>query len=118
MKNILLAIILGFSVALGGCASTGGGVPSTTQADIEALIGQVQFYTKAACGFVPTAATIAAIVSGGNPGVIAATSIAQAICTAIVPPLMKGAFVAKSVKGMSVTPGSVNGIRIEGTRVR
>ena len=118
MKNILIAIVLGFSMALGGCASTGG-VPTQTQADIEALIAQVQSYTRTACGFVPTAASIAAILSGGNPGVIAATSIAQAICAAVAPPLMAGrVFTAKSVKGWQVTPGAVNGVRVDGVRSR
>lgn len=72
MKKLVLLLAL----ALGGCAT---GLPSTE--DISARAKQIQSYTKLACSFVPTVATIAAIVSkGGSAGI---TEIASDICTAV-----------------------------------
>lgn len=117
MKNILLAFVLATSTILSGCASVPG-AGGTTGPDIAALIAQVQTYTKAACGFVPTAATIINIVGAGVPGVMAGTAIAQAVCNAIAPPMMagRGTGVRKTVKGWTVTPGAVNGMKVEGAK--
>ncbi len=122
MKKVLVACMLAASVALGGCATGGaaGGGVVVTPPDITGIVAQIQSYCKIACGFVPTAATIANILSGGNPGVMAATAVSEAICKAISPPMLAGrkAFVATTVKGWHVTPGAVNGVQIEGSRVR
>jgi hypothetical protein len=117
MMKILTACFIGFATLLGGCAPPNAdGTPgAVTTPDIAAIISQVQNYCKIACDFVPTAATIASILSGGNPGVIAASAISQAICTAIAP-APKGAgrkaLAPKMVKGWVVTPGAVNGVVI------
>lgn len=121
MKHFMLVSMLGIILAVGGCTSVpnpGGGGGTTT--DFDAIIAQVQKYSQLACGFVPTAATVANIISGGNPGVMAATSIAQAVCSAVAPPLKSGrqAFVAKNIRGWHVTPGAVNGVTIQGERTR
>ncbi len=116
MKNILTVLFLSCATALGGCAGAGGGAiggGTTTVPDIAGIIAQVQSYCRIACGFVPTASTIASILSGGNPGVMAATSISQAICAAIAPPTMAGRYgVRRMVKGWVVTPGAVNGVPV------
>lgn len=119
MKNLVLAFIFSASTILSGCA----GIPGTTPGgggspDYAALIAQVQAYSRAACGFVPTAASILNMITGGNPGVVAATAISQAVCNAISPPMMAGrsAGVSKTVKGWHVTPGAVNGVKVEGTK--
>lgn len=117
MKNILLALVFAASTILGGCANTtpGGGGTAT---DYTALVAQIQGYTKTACGFVPTAATILNILGAAVPGVTAATAIAQAVCTAVAPPMMagRGTGVSKTVKGWHVTPGEVNGVVVEGSK--
>lgn len=116
MKNILAACVMTVAVGLGGCASTGGGsTGGSTPADI---VAQVQSYTRIACAFVPTAASVVQIISGGNAGVMTASAIAQAICNAVAPPMMAGKVAPKSVKGWQVAPGSVNGVRVDGTKVR
>jgi hypothetical protein len=122
IKNILVACTLAISTLLAGCAGTATEPPGTvtTQPDFAAIIAQVQGYTRTACGFVPTAASIISVLTAGNPGVIAGTAIAEAICGAIAPQHGAGrnAFVAKSVKGWRVTPGAVNGVSINGDRAQ
>lgn len=116
MKRIFTVLFLSCSTVLAGCGSIsgGGGAPGgVTTPDIATIIAQVQSFCKIACGFVPTASTIASILTGGNPGVMAATSISQAICAAIAPPTMAGRYGARRmVKGWTVTPGAVNGVPI------
>lgn len=115
MKHFFTILFLSCATALGGCAGTGGGgtIGVVTTPDFTAIIAQVQSFCKIACGFVPTASTIASILSGGNPGVMAATSISQAICAALEPPKMAGRYGApRMVKGWRVTPGAVNGVPI------
>lgn len=114
MKRILTALFLASATVLGGCANNPDGTPGTQVPDIQAIITQVQNYCRIACGFVPTAATIASIVTGGNPGVIAASAVSQAICAAIVPPKLgsRRSLAPKMVKGWVVTPGAVNGVPV------
>jgi len=118
--RVVTALFLASAVALGGCAGLGGGgttggggLPSTS--DINAIAAQVQNYCRIACGFAPTISTILSILTGGNPGVMTATSISQAICAAIAPPpaaLGRRAFGPRLVKGWTVRPGSVNGVPV------
>lgn len=70
MKKLLLIGCLG----LAGCAGT-------SPSDISVRAKQIQDYTKLACSFVPTAATIAAILSSGTTA--AFTTIASDICAAV-----------------------------------
>jgi hypothetical protein len=68
-------------VALGGCA---GGITNTTlQNDIAAIEQQVQADTNVLCGFIPTAATIAAFIPGFGTVAASAATIATGICQAI-----------------------------------
>ncbi len=118
MKKILVICMLAFGTLLGGCGTVRDVTGAVVQPDFASIIAQVQSYTKIACGFVPTASTIINIIGGAVPGATVATSIAEAVCAAISPPMLAGrkAFVAKTVKGYRVTPGAVNGVRIEGDR--
>lgn len=80
MKKIALLLCLG----LAGCGTTGG-LPST--ADISARAKQIQEYTRLACSFVPTIATIASIIGKGGSQL----TIAQDICAAVTTmPLAEG----------------------------
>ena len=118
MTKFLMVCAVALTTLVGGCASTGGG--GTTQTDINNIIAQVQANAKIACGFVPTATTILNIIGAAVPGVGIATSIAAAICAAVAPVSMSGkhAFTAKTVRGYRVMPGTVNGVTVEGSRVR
>jgi len=99
MKRLVLLA----AMALGGCASTGTGTTTTAQ-----IISDAQQAATLACGFVPTAATVANIISVGNPLVSTASAIAQAICSAVaaVPVTAAGKF-----RG---TLPTVNGVVIHG----
>lgn len=80
MKRIFLATALIPLVALGGCAGLTAANLASTVASVEA---EVQADANLVCGFIPTIATIAAIIPGGAAVVPAAASIAQAICAAV-----------------------------------
>lgn len=74
-KHLLLGAV---ALGLSGCA-TGAGVPSTGQ--ITEGAKQIQQYTRLFCSFVPTAATIAAILTSGTSAPFA--TIAKDICDAV-----------------------------------
>lgn len=67
-------IVFGLALLVSGCAS----VPSP--GDISAKAKEIQGYTRLACSFVPTIATIASILSSGAGSL---TTIAQDICAAV-----------------------------------
>lgn len=95
MKKLLLVGCL----ALAGCQT----------AQMDQTISDVQRYTQLACSFVPTVETVAKVLAGGTV-IDTASSIANAICTAMTTrPLADG-------------PGDrlprVNGIVIKGKFVK
>lgn len=95
MRKFLFAAPL--ALVISGC--------STTPANVQSVIAQVQQAAIVACGFLPTAATVAAILSGGAS--TAVTDIAQLICTAV------------TTKGVRRgTAPTVNGVVIHGRFVR
>jgi hypothetical protein len=78
MRKTILAASL--SLGLSGCAGL--------QQDITAAgptIAAVQQVAVSLCGFLPTASTIAGILSGGSPLVSTAEAVASAICAAVTP---------------------------------
>jgi hypothetical protein len=96
------------TVALGGCASTGG----TTATDITTVISQVQQAAVAACSFLPTTATVANIlgtVAGVGAETQLATTVAAQICAAVSP--------AASVRRGGAAP-TVNGVVVHGRFVK
>jgi hypothetical protein len=103
IRKLFFAAPVAAALVLSGCA--GGGV---TPATVSATISQVQQAAVLACGFLPTAATVASILSGGNPLVTTAAGIAQAICTAVT---------AKAVRRGGPAP-SVGGVVIHGRFVK
>jgi len=93
-RKIIFAAPLAAALALAGCQTTG----------TNSIVVQVQAAATLACSFVPTAATIIAIVAKGNPALATAAEMAAAICAAVVPKpaaRLRGA-VAPSVDGVIV----------------
>lgn len=93
-RKITFASVMLAAVALGGCATNGtippviGGTTPPVQNDITNAITQVQNAAVLACGFLPTATTVANIIgtlTGVGPATQAATTIAAQICAAVVP---------------------------------
>jgi hypothetical protein len=98
VKRILLVGSLVSSIAMGGCSTFP--TPSEIATDVSGFESQVQADTQLACGFIPTIATIAALIPG--VGVIAAdaATIAGSICTAIAqaPPVTTSSARLKSLR--------------------
>jgi hypothetical protein len=102
IRKLFFAAPVAAAIALGGCAGT------VTATSVATTIADVQQAAVLACGFLPTAATVASILSGGNPLVSTASAIAQAICTAVT---------AKAVRRGGPAP-SVGGVVIHGRFVK
>jgi hypothetical protein len=99
-----------FALALAGCAANSSVVTPTNLVTFEQ---DVQAAAVAACGFLPTAETVAGIIATGNPIVTTAGAVANAICFAVAP--AKAAHLAG--RQMAVIP-SVAGVIIHGKFVR
>lgn len=69
-------------------------------------IKQIQDKVIASCGFLPTAASVAAMLAATNPTVTGVVAIAQAICQV--------ATASRYPKLASVNSGTVNGVPVEG----
>ena len=78
-KATVVAAVCSFA-ALGGCA---GFTSATLQNDVANIEAQVQADANVLCGFVPTAATIAAFIPGFGSVAASAATIATGICAAI-----------------------------------
>jgi hypothetical protein len=108
MKKIAI-LTLAVTLSLGSCATTGGITPSSVQS----VIASVQSAAVQACGFLPTASTVSAIlasfVPGGSAVEASVASVAQQICTAVLPLKAK---LGKRLGG--IAPPTVNGIVIHG----
>ena len=113
MKNRLAAAAVAGALALGGCATTSTTTPT---ADI---VTTIQNDAVAACQFLPTAATVTAIISTVVPGVTAdatlASQLASQICAA-VSSLAPGTPAA--ARRRSAMPPTVNGVAIHGRFVK
>jgi hypothetical protein len=108
LRKLTLAAVAASSIALGGCATTG-----SAPTDITSFVAQVQATTSAVCAFVPTAETVASIIStlGGPAGatiVGTANGIASAICAAVAPVKAAGKL------HRAVAPPTVAGVVIHG----
>ena len=101
MKKIVVLA----SLTLAGCATT------PTAGNISETAQQIQSYTRLACSFVPTIATIAALLSKGGSSSVA--TIAQDICSAVTQPVTFGIM----SRGAPVVP-MVNGVKIKGSFVK
>lgn len=107
MKKLVIAALL--SVSLAGCATTGGIDPTKANA----LIAQVQAITQQACGYLPTASSVANIaasfISGGTLIAGGVEALAGQICAAVT--AKKGRFGSHSVI-------RVHGVPLHGRFVR
>lgn len=65
--------------------------------------------TETLCGFVPTVASVAAMLSAANPTVVGVGAVAQAICAVMSPRKMQALMTRADVP-----PPYVNGILVEG----
>jgi hypothetical protein len=74
--------LIGLGFTLVSCSTNPvTGVPTIGGVDV----GTVQADAVAICSYLPTATTVASIISANNPLAITAEAVAQAICNAIAP---------------------------------
>ena len=80
-KKIALVSLLVPTLMLGACGSLS--TPGALQSDVASIESQVQADANVLCGFVPTAATIAAFIPGFGAIAASAATIAEGVCTSI-----------------------------------
>jgi len=89
MKKMISTAILGGSLALGGCATSGKVQPSVTPAQVNDVIQTVQTDAQKVCGYLPLAETVAKIlvtfVSSAAPTIQIASTIVNGICSQVKP---------------------------------
>lgn len=96
------------ALLLGSCSTTGGVATGIT-------IAGVQNAAVAICAFLPTANTVGNILAAGNPLLVTAEAVAEAICAAVgTAPTV----VAKSGRRRLVAMPMVNGVPIQGKFLR
>ena len=103
------------SASLAGCAGTAIPIPGVSVTLEAQLIADVQSATTAACSFVPTAITIANLVTADNGIVQTADGIASAICGAVT---KAPAGAVTSLHRRATAPITVNGVTIHGYFVK
>ncbi len=122
MKKFLLSTALASALALGGCATTAGNPPTTSDP-----LAQAQQIAVAVCGFLPTIQTVQSIiVAGAYPAGIPISELANlvgnSICTAVMArsaragavPTVNGVPVQGRFVGKSGKRASYNGVQIHG----
>jgi cellobiose-specific phosphotransferase system component IIC len=105
MRKFMLAIVLSTATALAGCATGVNTISNTT----------VQQDAQALCNWLPAAGDIAAVIASlvsGGAIAVTATTVAQAICTAVeqaeqVPPTASARLRAMSSPSQVVVNGVV-----------
>ena len=103
MKNFLHVLPLVGLLAVGGC-----GIVKNPLTGAPITAADVQAAAVAACGFLPTASTVANIIAAGNPAVATVSTIAGAICAAVT---------SKGARLGGVSP-NVNGVTVHGRFVK
>lgn len=88
VRSLVLAASIASAAALGGCSSTGQIINPFTQQPISTA--DVQAAAVAACGFLPTASSVAQVISAaasgsGSSQIATATAVASQICAAVLP---------------------------------
>jgi hypothetical protein len=111
MRNTIAALVLAPSILLGGCGTTGG--PGSFDS-IGAFIQAAQQAAVQACGFLPTAATITAIVTAGQ--FTTYFEIAAQICAVVTAP-SPAADPQTRTAARRVAP-KVSGVTVRGRFVR
>ena len=98
MRKLIATFAVASSILLGGCATTG----SPSSEAVTTAIAEVRKWTETICSFVPTAATIEAILTVGTSNYV---GIAQGICDAVT---------ARSLRRAGATRPTFNGVPIHG----
>jgi precorrin-3B methylase len=109
MKLFKVAVVAA-SLAVAGCSwlPWQGG-------NVEAQVAEVQELCKRACSFLPTAQTVAAIISAGDPTVAGASAIAKAICDQVTKAIAENPALKTLPKTEAECPyGKVAGACIDG----
>jgi hypothetical protein len=83
-------------------------------------VKKIRLATERTCGFVPTVATVASIITAANPTVVGVAAIALAICQAVTRHKMAvSLYSIGDFDGEKITaPPTLNGIVIEGEWVK
>jgi hypothetical protein len=100
LRKTIIVGVIGSALALGGCA---GGIMINPFTKQPITAADVQAAAVAACGFLPTASTVANILSNNSGTVQSAEQIASLICGAVTPK-------AGKLRGLPM----VNGVVIHG----
>ena len=105
MKKLFLIAGLSSMAFLGGCA---GLTPANLSAAVAAYEAEVQADTNLVCGFIPTVATIVALIPGTGAIAPAAASVAEAVCAAVAKAPVPASAKLRSVSNMvAVNVGKV-----------
>lgn len=104
MKRMFIVAAMAASIGLAGCETTGGGV---VPGKVTEVVTKVQEYTKKACSFVPTAATVNNLLKTfGVTSIDGVVQMAGEICAVVT---KQQARRSRSAKGPIL-----RGVRIQG----
>ena len=106
MNRLVTLPVVAALLTTGGCSTLSSLTPATLQTQTTTLISEVQTLTVAACGFVPSAETIAALATAGNSEAGAALTLASSIA----------AVVCGSVKAVAASTTQLRSVRLRGGR--
>lgn len=79
--------------------------------ELDGQVSKVQVLTVKLCKFLPTASSVAAILTANNPAVVGVSAVATAICGAVTRR-------SHSLLGDAAPKPEVNGIVVEGEYVK
>jgi hypothetical protein len=108
------ALAIGAALAMGELAGCAGINTAGLPEPLTGTINQVQKYTVAACAFLPTVETVAAIFAKGSPTLATATAVGAAICGAVGAPAPAGNLGAR----LGASSVAVAGVKIEGDFIK
>jgi hypothetical protein len=114
LRKIAIVGVLGASLGVAGCQYL-----PWTEEQINEKIVAVQALCKEACSFLPTAKTVSAIISAGNPLVDTIYEVAEAICDQVTKAQALNPALKSLGKAAGNCPfGEVAGVCIEGDVVK
>ena|ERR1700722_1801249 len=110
-----IAAVAALSAMLAGCGTTGSLTPATLTTTLTTVENDIVGFTRSLCGFHPTIATVAGIMTALYPpsaiALVPEQAVAQTICNALPPPAAAGRLGAAA----AVYPGT--NVVIHGTFV-
>lgn len=114
MKKLLLVGVACGALAMGGCAATfGTRVVPDAPPSLDPTVGAVQDAAAKICAFVPTASTVAGIVTsftGGGAVADLVGSVANAICASVTKKTLS--------RSGTIAPPNVGGVPVRGYFLR